>query len=103
VPTYTYECRKCKETVDVFHPMTANPRVKCPECGGGCKRLLGTGAALIFKGSGFYETDYKKKSGKPGDGKAKAKADSTSDSKAEAKGDGKGTKADKTPKGAKKD
>ena len=64
MPTYTYECRKCHHTLDVLHPMTANPRVKCPVCGGGCKRLLGTGAALILKGSGFYETDYKK-SGKP--------------------------------------
>ena len=44
--------------------MTAKPRVKCEECGASCKRLIGSGAGIIFKGSGFYETDYKNK-GKP--------------------------------------
>lgn len=60
MPTYTYECKKCEHTFDVFHAIHANPRVKCEECGGACKRLLGTGAGIIFKGSGFYETDYKR-------------------------------------------
>jgi len=60
MPTYTYECRNCHHTVDVFHAMTKSPRVKCPACGSlRMKRLLGTGAGVIFKGSGFYETDYK--------------------------------------------
>ena len=45
--------------------MSAKPRVKCEECGGPCIRLLGTGAGIIFKGSGFYETDYKNKGRKP--------------------------------------
>lgn len=62
MPTYSYECRKCGEVHSVFHGMNDSPRVKCPTCGGGCKKLLGTGAGVIFKGSGFYETDYKKKS-----------------------------------------
>jgi len=64
VPTYTYECKKCGHEMDLFHSMSAKPRVKCEECGGGCRRLLGTGAGIIFKGSGFYETDYKTKKGK---------------------------------------
>ena len=105
MPTYTYECRKCHHTLDVFHPMTANPRVKCPECGGGCKRLLGTGAALIFKGSGFYETDYKK-SAKPSDDAAKtdaAKTEAAAGSETEAKTESKSAKSDVTTKGAKKD
>ncbi len=65
MPTYTYECKKCGHEMDVFHAMSASPRVKCEECGGACRRLIGTGAGIIFKGSGFYETDYKTKSGKP--------------------------------------
>ena len=64
MPTYTYECKKCGHEKDVFHAMSATRRVKCSECGGACRRLLGTGAGIIFKGSGFYETDYKTKSGK---------------------------------------
>ena len=105
MPTYTYECRKCHHTLDVFHPMTANPRVKCPECGGGCKRLLGTGAALIFKGSGFYETDYKK-SGKPsGDtGRTRgAKTDASTEAGTKAKSANTAANGDAATKGAKKD
>ena len=60
MPTYTYECPKCQHTLDLFHAMTKSPRVKCPACGHAqMKRLLGSGAGIIFKGSGFYETDYK--------------------------------------------
>ncbi len=64
MPTYTYECKKCGHEMDLFHAISASPRVKCDECGGSCRRLLGTGAGIIFKGSGFYETDYKTKKGK---------------------------------------
>lgn len=60
MPTYTYQCKVCGHRHDVFHAMNANPRVKCPECRGRCTRLIGAGAGIIFKGSGFYETDYKK-------------------------------------------
>jgi predicted nucleic acid-binding Zn ribbon protein len=42
--------------------MNARPRVKCPECGGNTRKRIGAGAGIIFKGSGFYETDYKRKS-----------------------------------------
>ena len=65
MPTYTYECKKCGHEMDLFHSMTSTPRVKCEECGGACRRLIGRGAGIIFKGSGFYETDYKTKKGKP--------------------------------------
>ena len=61
MPTYDYECKDCKHTFEEFHSMSAKPRIKCPECDGKVKRLIGTGAGIIFKGSGFYETDYKKK------------------------------------------
>ena len=60
MPTYTYQCKKCASSRDVFHGISARPRVRCETCGGVCRRLLGTGASVIFKGSGFYETDYKK-------------------------------------------
>ena len=92
MPTYTYQCKTCEATIDVFHAMSAQPKVKCPECGKACTRLLGTGSGIIFKGSGFYETDYKK-DGKAGthttketrkeSGSASTKTESTSESKSE--------------------
>lgn len=63
MPTYDYECQKCKHTFELFQSMTDKPLEKCPKCKGKVKRLIGGGAGIIFKGSGFYETDYKKKSG----------------------------------------
>jgi len=60
MPTYEYECQKCQHISEAFQSMTAKPLRKCRECGGNLKRLIGTGAGIIFKGSGFYETDYKK-------------------------------------------
>jgi len=61
MPTYDYECKDCNHAFEEFHSMSAKPVKKCPECGGKVNRLIGTGAGIIFKGSGFYETDYKKK------------------------------------------
>lgn len=63
MPTYTYECTKCGHQFDYFHSITANPKVVCEKCQGKCQRLIGNGAGIIFKGSGFYETDYKRKNG----------------------------------------
>ena len=59
MPTYEYECKKCNDTFDVFQNMSDKPLKKCPECGGKVQRLIGTGAGIIFKGSGFYQTDYR--------------------------------------------
>ena len=83
MPTYSYQCSKCEHVFDVFHGMSEKPRVKCERCAGRCKRLIGTGAGVIFKGSGFYETDYKKKTGAPADGKTESKpaADTGAESK----------------------
>jgi hypothetical protein len=53
--------------------MTAKPRIKCNDCGGATKRLLGTGSGIIFKGSGFYETDYKTKRGEKPKSESKGK------------------------------
>lgn len=89
MPTYSYECKKCACVRDVFHGMSAEPVVKCEECGGTMRRLIGTGAGVIFKGSGFYETDYKNKNGSSkggktnGESKSAAKSESKSGSKSE--------------------
>ena len=63
MPTYDYKCFACEHQFELFQSITADPIKKCPKCGKlKVKRLLGTGAGLIFKGSGFYITDYRDKS-----------------------------------------
>jgi putative FmdB family regulatory protein len=60
MPTYGYTCEKCGHEFDAFQSIRARPLRKCPECGKtALKRLIGTGAGIIFKGSGFYQTDYR--------------------------------------------
>lgn len=62
MPTYDYECGTCRHLFEVFESMSAPGVRDCPKCGQGkARRLLGTGAGLVFKGSGFYITDYKRK------------------------------------------
>ncbi len=62
MPTYDYACQDCEHRFEHFQSMTSDPLSTCPACQGRLKRLIGTGGALIFKGSGFYCTDYKKPS-----------------------------------------
>ncbi len=71
MPTYDYRCHKCKKMFELLQSMTAKPLKKCPTCGGRVERLIGAGAGLIFKGSGFYITDYKKKPAPSSDSKPK--------------------------------
>lgn len=60
MPTYEYSCEACKHRFETFQSITAKSMRKCPACGKlKLKRLIGTGAGIIFKGSGFYETDYR--------------------------------------------
>ncbi|HEB85354.1 MAG TPA: zinc ribbon domain-containing protein [Bacteroidetes bacterium] len=59
MPTYTYRCTVCGHTFDLFHSVSDNGGKRCPECGAAAERQIGRGAGLIFKGSGFYITDYK--------------------------------------------
>jgi putative FmdB family regulatory protein len=61
MPTYDYECAKCKNRFEVFQKMSDNTKKACPKCGGRAERLIGGGSGIIFKGSGFYQTDYKNK------------------------------------------
>lgn len=60
MPTYDYECSACENTFEVFQGINDPVLKKCPECGKNkLNRLFGTGAAIVFKGSGFYQTDYR--------------------------------------------
>jgi len=60
MPTYEYRCDLCGHAFEQFQSITASPLKKCPSCGKlKLKRLIGSGVGLIFKGSGFYETDYR--------------------------------------------
>lgn len=59
MPTYDYKCLECDVQFEKFQGITAPPLEECPDCGGKVKRLIGAGAGLIFKGSGFYITDYR--------------------------------------------
>ena len=85
MPTYDYQCTNCNYTFEYFQPMSAEPLKECPKCNGLVKRKIGTGAGPIFKGSGFYQTDYKSKP-----------AESKKESKPESKPSGPETKTNKS-------
>jgi len=61
MPTYQYECAHCGHSFELFQKITDSPLELCPKCRSKVKRLIGMGAGIIFKGSGFYATDYRKK------------------------------------------
>lgn len=90
MPTYTYQCPQCEQEQEVYHGMNESPKIKCPDCKKVAKRLLGTGSGVIFKGNGFYETDYKRdnKTG-AGSGRRSEPVDSKSESKPAATGESK--------------
>jgi putative FmdB family regulatory protein len=62
MPHYEYECTQCGHRFEVFQRMTDAKLEVCPECGGRVERLIGPGAGIVFKGSGFYQTDYRSES-----------------------------------------
>ncbi len=104
MPTYDYLCDACKHAFEEFQSMSDKVLVKCPACGKRkLRRLFGTGAGIIFKGSGFYETDYRRKTGnkeRAADTKAESRdrSDSKGDTKPESKSDSKpDSKADSKP------
>ncbi len=85
MPTYDYECDSCGHEFELFQQMSAPVKKKCPECDKlKLKRLIGTGSAVMFKGSGFYETDYRsdsyKKAAKADQESSKPKEKKESDS-----------------------
>jgi putative FmdB family regulatory protein len=86
MPTYEYECQACGEMMDIFQSIKARPlrKAPCASCGSmqPVRRLIGTGGAVLFKGSGFYETDYRSESYK-----SRAKEDQKSTSSDKPKSD----------------
>lgn len=79
MPTYDYKCDACGAVWEVFQSIKANPIKKCPSCGKNkAKRQIGTGAGIIFRGSGFYSTDYRSDSYKKGADAAKKTESSSS-------------------------
>ncbi len=98
MPTYAYVCQNCQHEFDAFQSITAKPLRVCPACGQtALKRLIGSGAGIIFKGSGFYCTDYRSdgyksaastetgSKSKPDEKKPETKPAATSEAKSEPK------------------
>jgi len=99
MPTYEYACPDCEHQFEVFHSITAKPIRKCPECGKRkVERLISGGAGLLFKGSGFYITDYRSDNYK-----SAAKKDSESSSSGSTESKKSDTKKSDTKKSTKKD
>jgi putative FmdB family regulatory protein len=84
MPTYDYVCNACDHRFELFQSITAKPARKCPVCGRlKLRRLIGPGAAIVFKGSGFYQTDYRSESYRKGaEAETKPHAGGNSDGKA---------------------
>ena len=80
MPTYDYQCDACEHAFELYQGINDAKKRKCPECGKlKLRRLMGSGAAVVFKGSGFYQTDYRSESYKKAQAADKPK--SSSDSK----------------------
>ena len=100
MPTYDYQCDACQHRFELFQSITADPIKKCPECGKNkVRRLISAGAAVLFKGSGFYTTDYRSSSYKKA---AAAEKSGSSSNASSSNGNGSnGSSASKTPQKSK--
>ncbi len=78
MPTYEYNCESCGHEFETFQTMTEPPVEKCPVCNGKVKRIISGGAGFLFKGSGFYVTDYRSKEYKAAAEKERAQKTETS-------------------------
>ena len=87
MPTYDYACDACGHHFELFQSITEEPKRKCPECKKQkLRRLFGTGGAIMFKGSGFYQTDYRSESyKKKAEAESKAASESSSNGKSDSK------------------
>ncbi len=109
MPTYEYKCTSCGHTFEAFQSMNDKPLSRCPKCKSAVKRVINGGMGVIFKGSGFYTTDYKKSSaltGGNGGSKKSESSDSASSSpasKESSKESAKETSKDSSAKGASKE
>jgi putative FmdB family regulatory protein len=113
MPTYDYVCDACKHEFEQYQSITVDPLRKCPKCGKNkLRRLIGTGAAIMFKGSGFYQTDYRSDSYKKSaeadkpvstsrDSKSESKSVDKSDAKTESKSESKSTAKSESSSSAK--
>lgn len=69
MPTYQYECTRCGHNFEIFQGITEEKLNNCPKCNQTLRRLIGSGSGIIFKGTGFYATDYRKRTASPADNK----------------------------------
>ena len=80
MPTYEYKCTSCGHTFEAIQSMNDKPLSRCPKCKSAVRRVINGGMGIIFKGSGFYTTDYKKSSALTGGNGKKAESSSSSES-----------------------
>lgn len=108
MPTYEYRCRDCGREFEIFQRMSDEPTAPCPVCGAGAERLISGGGGLLFKGEGFYITDYRSDSyrerAREESGSSPAKKQESSGTGAGSAGNGRGGESapggDKPSKGA---
>jgi len=98
MPTYDYRCRACDHQWELFQSIKANPIRKCPECGKlKAQRQIGPGAGIIFKGSGFYQTDYRSSAYKKAAEADKSKSEPATKADSKSGGDSSGAKSETKP------
>jgi putative FmdB family regulatory protein len=102
MPSYDYDCESCGHNFELFQSITEPPAEKCPKCGGKVRRRIHGGVGLIFKGSGFYLTDYKKPAtasdgGKTGSGQKSSASEKAKAESGKASSEGTPDKTDKSP------
>lgn len=98
MPTYDYRCRACDHMWELFQSIKANPIRKCPECGKlKAERQIGPGAGVIFKGSGFYQTDYRSSAYKKAADADKPKSDAPAKSDSKSSGESSSGKSESKP------
>lgn len=94
MPTYDYRCDDCSYEFEEFQSIMADPLETCPKCTGHVRRLISPGNGLIFKGSGFYITDYKRaNNGRDGQGDSDSKREGKTETKSETKSETKESKS----------
>lgn len=97
MPTYEYKCKSCGKMSEFFQSMTAKPMKQCPHCAkNALERQIGIGAAVMFKGSGFYQTDYRSESYKKAAEAESKSATSSSSGESQSTGDASGASAAET-------
>jgi len=101
MPTYDYVCDACDHQFELFQSITENAKRKCPECGRAkLRRLIGPGAAIVFKGSGFYCTDYRSDSYRKSASAEKSGSSSSAESKSSTESKSKSSDTSKPKKPA---